>query len=95
MAYFLMLLFKIRVVKNKFFGISEINVLYVLNHLKNKLQYNLLMCKRLFCLFGLFSNNNLFYLYTRLKNTRRACSSKNSKERSWFKSVGNRAFRSW
>ena len=38
---------------NNFFGISVINVLYVLNHLKNELQYNLAMRKRLFQLIPL------------------------------------------
>ena len=50
-------------VKNKFFGISKINVLYVLNYFKNELQYNLLSVTAYFCLFHLFSNNHVFYLF--------------------------------
>ena len=39
-----------RAVKNKYFGISVINVLYVLNNFKTELQCNLAMRKHLFWL---------------------------------------------
>ena len=53
--------------KNKFFGISEINVLYILDYQKNILQYNLAVRKRLFLIifayFAYFLITTYFYLF--------------------------------